>query len=83
MAELPAGAVRAPFAPAQVASLNDYQRAPVFHPFTCAPASHLLVATPAGWVCSEPGCGYTQDWAWDWMANRRWELAAPRVIPRG
>lgn len=23
----------------------------------------LLVATPEGWVCPVPGCGYTQQWA--------------------
>lgn len=32
---------------------------------------HLLVAAASGWTC--PTCDYTQDWAWDWMADReRW-----------
>lgn len=29
--------------------------------------STTLVATEAGWVC--PNCDYTQDWAWEFMAE--------------
>lgn len=59
----------APWAARVVAALNDYQDREDLHPYTCprmhfTPGEVLLVATPAGWVCSaRPACGYTQDWA--------------------
>lgn len=28
-----------------------------------------LVATPAGWICPVPGCGYTQGWAHGCMVD--------------
>lgn len=76
--------ITAPFEPEQVAILNEYQALGVFHPFTCGnevmhrdPAKMeewqdaLLVATPEGWVCPDEGCGYTQDWAWAFMADSK------------
>jgi hypothetical protein len=70
--------IKAPFTPEQVEGLNRWQRAESVHPFTCRTgrrkdALHLdgegvLVATEQGWRC--PFCGYTQDWAHDFMANK-------------
>lgn len=66
--------VRAPFTVRQVAALNDWQASGRFHPFTCGKrddhqSEGVLVATREGWVCEEPGCDYTQDWAHDFMAE--------------
>jgi hypothetical protein len=59
--------------PDVVEALNERQRNPRFHPYTCGNRSapgHVeregqdvgqLVATPQGWAC--PDCDYTQDWA--------------------
>ena len=59
----------APWSPDQVEALNNYQQRGRMHPFTCAcNGSLILTATPAGWVCPV-SCGYTQDWAWAWMAE--------------
>ncbi|MDB5185046.1 MAG: hypothetical protein JWN38_854 [Candidatus Saccharibacteria bacterium] len=76
------GQIRAPFSSEQVAALNIYQTDGIFHPFTCgndvlhdAQAADgqeqewLLVATPEGWTCSSEACDYTQEWAWDFMAD--------------
>ena len=54
----------------QVKNLNEYQEAGYMHPFTCGTpkCSADLVATPDGWVCPN-GCGYTQNWAHDFMLN--------------
>jgi hypothetical protein len=62
----------APFTPAEVATLNEYQQSGVWHPFTCGNAlcGRELIATEAEWVC--PGCSYTQDWAYTWMADGSW-----------
>jgi len=67
-----AGHALAPFTPDQVESLNGYQVAEVFHPFTCGnDSSHfVLIAEPAGWVCLD--CDYTQNWAHEWMADWSW-----------
>jgi endogenous inhibitor of DNA gyrase (YacG/DUF329 family) len=57
----------------QVAKLNEYQQSGRFHPFTCGQrcpdgkSEGVLTATVHGWVC--PHCGYTQDWAHDFMFN--------------
>lgn len=69
------------FTPDEVKSLNGYQEARYFHPFTCGSGNrtdehHLdregvLVATEDGWKC--PYCDYTQDWAHEWMKNGEWE----------
>lgn len=76
------GAVEAPFARDQAASLNAYQFSGAFHPFTCprehcwpgeSPRLHvLLVALEEGWRCAGEGCDYTQGWAHAWMADWRW-----------
>ena len=70
---------RAPWTAEQVASLNGFQASSRWHEFTCA-CGALLIAEPAGWVCGRPGeqggpCGYTQDWAWPWMADWSWRGA--------
>jgi hypothetical protein len=68
---------RAPFTPDEVASLNGFQEACVWHPFTCGndDCGHILVATEGGWTCPRQGCGYTQDWAHAFMADWRWKQA--------
>lgn len=73
------GQVTAPFTNEQVENLNGYQRSGVFHEFTCGNDFCLgvdghkavLVATNDGWECPA-GCGYTQDWAHEAMADGRW-----------
>jgi ribosomal protein S27AE len=67
--------VRAPFAAEQVASLNGYQADGTFHEFTCGndgcpEVQAVLVAHADGWHC--PACGYTQDWAHEFMADGSW-----------
>lgn len=61
---------RAPWTAEEVANLNEFQNAGYMHPFTCGSEDcrAVLVATPEGWTCPA-GCGYTQDWAHDFMAN--------------
>ena len=65
--------IQSPFTVEQVESLNGYQKAGPFHPFTCGTDScrHDLIATEEGWVC--PECDYTQCWAHDFMANNSWQ----------
>ena len=63
--------VQAPFTEDQVCSLNEYQKAGKFHPFTCECGKSDLVATQEGWICPCV-CGYTQSWAHAWMANWAW-----------
>jgi hypothetical protein len=67
--------IQAPFTEDQVNSLNEYQPSGVFHPFTCGgdKCRNDLVATKEGWVCPDPECDYTQDWAWNWMADWSWK----------
>ena len=64
--------VRSPFTDDQVASLNAYQAARVFHPFTCGTdkCRGILRADRDGWHC--PNCDYRQGWAWSWMADWSW-----------
>lgn len=68
--------VRAPWTPSQVESLNQFQRARNFHPFTHTRSEggeeEVLVATMDGWVCTEHP-DYEQDWAWPWMADGSWK----------
>lgn len=68
--------IYAPFTPAQVKNLNEFQQDQSTHPFTCGnnrtDANHLdgegrLVATEKGWIC--PYCNYTQNWAHAGMAR--------------
>lgn len=70
--------VLAPFSAAQVASLNAFQLAGVFHPFTCPNHDDhrghlLLVASTDGWRCAMQECDYTQGWAHAFMTDRSWE----------
>lgn len=65
-----------PWDASTVRTLNTFQTRSGLHPFTC-PRKHftdeamLLEATPNGWVCSgAPACGYTQQWAHDFMADQ-------------
>lgn len=64
--------IYAPWDDDVVAGLNRYQIEQPFHPFTC-PSNHsgetLLSAYLDGWHCSRSYCGYTQDWAWTFMAH--------------
>jgi len=65
--------IKAPFTPEEVEQLNKWQQAGYVHPFTC-PKEHLsdaneLIATPEGWKCPDPKCGYTQHWAHNYMAD--------------
>lgn len=62
-----------PWTDEQVDALNRYQRKGRMHPFTCGQPQHrispALVATTQGWICPDPLCGYTQDWAHGFMAD--------------
>lgn len=83
--------IYAPWTPEQVANLNEWQEAGYVHPFTCGNddlhdydsfmANKVLKATEQGWVCPNPNCGYTQDWAHDFMAEgQRLEEFRPKFI---
>ncbi|MFF1284352.1 hypothetical protein ACFVY4_26870 [Streptomyces sp. NPDC058299] len=67
--------VAAPWTDDQVANLNRYQRAGVFHPFTCGRRDEhrsdpgVLVAERDGWRCPAADCGYRQTWAHLFMAT--------------
>ena len=84
--------IHAPWTDEQVAALNTYQVSGVFHPFTCGKRDEpghehpvddgLLVATNDGWVCSNPSCDYTQEWAWRAMANTEMLFSWKRIIGR-
>lgn len=64
--------IQAPFLDEEVIQLNSWQSNHPFHPFTCG-GDHdrpvNLVATRSGWVCPDPECDYTQDWAHEFMAS--------------
>lgn len=72
--------IEAPWTAEQVAQLNRFQTQRWMHPFTCGcgdchsceepQEERVLVATEAGWECPKPGCSYTQNWAWSFMANK-------------
>lgn len=78
--------IHAPFSDDQVEQLARYQRSGRMHPFTCGgqhPGGHvILTATAAGWVCPE-SCGYTQDWAHAFMADKETldRMLAPLPAP--
>ncbi|MFD7705630.1 hypothetical protein [Streptomyces sp. NPDC059786] len=59
--------IRAPWTSEQVDALNRFQQEGGGHPFTCGKPGHQvyprLTATHAGWVCPDPDCDFTQDWA--------------------
>jgi hypothetical protein len=72
--------VKAPFTEEQVASLQAFQGAEEFHPFTCSctictdhSSGPVLVATKAGFRCPQARCSYKQDWAHAWMADWSWK----------
>lgn len=87
--------IKVPFTPEQVEALNRWQNTPWVHPFTCGndrgDDAHVayqiehggdlgqLVATPEGWKC--PVCGYSQDWAHDFMTRHPPRLGDPRLNP--
>ena len=59
----------APWSPEQIKNLTEYQKIQPLHPFTCGCSGDvILTPTTDGWVCPK-GCGYVQDWAYDYMAN--------------
>ena len=61
--------VHPPWTSEQVDALNAWQALGYVHEFTC-PHNHpdrTLKATTDGWVCL---CGYTQEWAHDFMADK-------------
>lgn len=70
------GLYKPPWTEKQVKSLNDFQDARIYHPFTCSGGQggngchQNLVATTDGWRC--PKCGYEQNWADGFMANDGW-----------
>lgn len=80
--------VFAPFTPEQVEALNAWQELGWVHPFTCngnhhnaahmaqnGPRRGMLEATANGWLCR--ACGYTQNWAHDFMADKALHPANP------
>ncbi|MFB7162295.1 hypothetical protein [Streptomyces sp. NPDC056242] len=78
--------INAPWTSEQVDALNRYQQAGRMHPFTCGALhtsgqSPVLNATDSGWICPDPTCEYTQDWAHASMlrpeAAQPWQPAAP------
>jgi hypothetical protein len=70
--------IKAPFTPEQVETLNAWQNLDHVHPFTCSCYPHdVLVATEKGWVCpkGEAGCGHEQNWAHEFMVDKKlWPL---------
>ncbi|MER6350603.1 hypothetical protein ABT186_01805 [Streptomyces sp. NPDC001634] len=67
------GKIYAPWTPEQVSALNRFQQRGGMHPFTCGKDHHsvrvVLMAHRDGWHCSDPECGYRQDWAHAFMAD--------------
>ncbi|MFZ3592279.1 hypothetical protein [Streptomyces sp. BH104] len=65
--------IRAPWTSEQVDALNGFQQTGGMHPFTCGTEHHVqspvLDATHSGWICPDPSCDYTQDWAHAFMAD--------------
>lgn len=69
--------LKAPWTDEQVDHLNAFQRSGAFHPFTCGKCRNDLVATTGGWICPTTDCGYTQDWAHEFMAQPLPSLSPP------
>lgn len=71
-----------PWTDEQVANLNAHQQRQDCHPFTCGnDSSHVLRATPAGWICDEcPKIGkeYTQNWCHGVMTKPQAIAPSPR-----
>lgn len=70
---------RAPFCAEQIASINAYQEACVFHPFTCDRCGTDLRACETGMICPAPDCAYVQDWVHPFMADESWREMAPTM----
>lgn len=69
--------VKSPWTEDQVNSLNGFQNAGIFHPYTCGKCRRDLIATKDGWICE---CGeYTQDWALTFMSNWEWKKMDWRI----
>lgn len=70
-----------PWTPDQIKNLNEFQANRHMHPFTCGTAGCRadLVATAEGWTCPN-GCGYTQNWAHDFMLDGSWHKQANEVM---
>ena len=63
--------IKAPWTQEQVDALNAWQALGNVHPFTCGGKGcrEDLVAHEAGWHC--PRCSNRQDWAHDFMSEKR------------
>jgi hypothetical protein len=76
--------ILAPFTLVQAESLNGYQHSGAGHEFTCGGADcreahgDPLVAAEEGWQCGH--CGYTQNWAWSFMADGSWRRRGPWAL---
>jgi hypothetical protein len=90
MTSRPHAYVTDPFTADQVASMNGYQASGTGHEFTCGydpcrrgttdPRSLYapLRATQSGWRCD--WCGYTQNWAFEFMTDRSWQSPGPWAL---
>jgi hypothetical protein len=69
---LSGGHRRAPFTPAEVSSIDEYQRDPYSVPLVCTvhPGGVPLMATAAGLRCRV--CGQVRDTVPAWVADGRW-----------
>lgn len=72
--------VEAPWTQDQVNSLNEYQDAGCFHPFTHE--SKNLIATTDGWVL-EKGGPVLQTWAHQFMTDGSWKTTFAYEMYRG
>lgn len=59
--------ITAPWSPEQVAALNKWQQLGYVHEFTCPHGHGPLTAQRDFWMCLR--CGYTQEWAHDFMCD--------------
>jgi hypothetical protein len=77
--------IRAPWTSKQVDALNRFQQHGGMHPFTCGNDQHnvsvVLMAHRDGWHCSDPACGYRQDWAHAFMADRAGAVSSAGPAP--
>jgi hypothetical protein len=77
--------VYAPFSLDQIEALNAFQKLGYFHPFTCGNrndhvSNSTLVASEKGWSCPHRECGYTQDWAFEFMADKNLHPKMPKIL---
>ncbi|WP_405558927.1 hypothetical protein OHV08_33875 [Streptomyces canus] len=78
--------IYAPWTDEQVTALNGFQHHGRMYPFTCGAVhssgrSPILVATPAEWICPDPSCDYTQDWAHAFMADPAASAVVAVAVP--